>query len=71
MQYLVYEASCGGVDSVAFVTDDSGGVGEVVLFGGAVGRAELGLVLLFTVGGGALRSLRGGSYPTKRALGGL
>lgn len=57
MQDLVYEASCRGVDSVTFVTDDPGSMGEVVLFSSAVGRAELGLLLLFAVRGGALRSL--------------
>lgn len=57
MQDLVYEASCRGIDSVAFVADDSGSVGEVILFSSAVGRAEFGLVLLLTVGGGTLRSL--------------
>lgn len=71
MQDLVYEAGCGRVDSVTLMTDDSGSVGEVILFGSAICCAELGLLLLFAVRGSALRSLRGGSYPAKRVLGGL
>lgn len=57
MQDLVYKTGCGGVDSITFMADDLGSVDEIVFFGGAVGCAEFGFLLLLTVRDGTLRSL--------------
>lgn len=65
MQDLVYETGRGGVDSVTFMADNLGSVDEIILFGGTVGRTEFGLLLLFAIRDGTLRSLRGGCYPAE------
>lgn len=57
MQDLVYKTSCRGVDSVTFMADYLGSVDEIILFGGAVGCAEFGLLLLLAIRDGTLRSL--------------